>query len=160
MSMATPANYTETELETLRQAVIMSGHAVIFCEFTIVSMEIEIKALGKEITGATQNYSSSPLIQAMFANYSSQEQSAKQQEIPTTITPESILQAALDLIKQALAILEQKAVPADIQDFKQFTYTCADRVANAAGEGLFGTGEKVSKKEAATLKSLKVALGL
>jgi hypothetical protein len=157
--MTTPADYTETELNTLRQAVIMSGHAVVFCEFTFVSMGIEIDALGKEIKGAARNYPNSPLIQKLFANYTDNPDGSEQ-ESPAEITPEHILESALGLIRQALVILRDKATPAEIQEYKQFVYSCADRVANAAGEGLFGTGEKVSRKEAATLRELKVALGL
>ncbi len=158
--MATPANYSETELNTLRQAVIMSGHAVVFCEFTVISMGIEIAALGKEITGAAQNYPDSVLIQKLFANYTETPEDAGKQDPPTDITSEKILESAKELIRKALAILSEKASPEEIQEYKQFIYTCADRVANAAGEGLFGTGEKVSKKEAATLRELKATLGL
>lgn len=157
--MTTLADYSETELDTLRQAAIMSGHAVVFCEFTIVSMGIEIAALGKEITSATQKYPDSPLIQKLFANYTENPEDGKQE--PTSeITPERILESALTLIRQALAILSNKATPAEIQEYKQFIYSCADSVANAAGEGLFGTGKKVSQKEATTLRELKTALGL
>jgi hypothetical protein len=158
--MATPANYSETELNTLRQAVIMSGHAVVFCEFTVISMGIEIAALGKEITGAAQNYPDSGLIQKLFANYTETPEDSAKQDPPTDITSEKILESAKELIRKALAILSEKASPEEIQEYKQFIYTCADRVANAAGEGLFGTGEKVSKKEAATLRELKATLGL
>ncbi|WP_421658148.1 hypothetical protein [Leptothermofonsia sp. ETS-13] len=158
--MANPANYSETELNTLRQAVIMSGHAVVFCEFTVISMGIEIAALGKEIMGAAQNYPNSRLIQKLFANYTETPEDAAEQEPPADITPERILESAQGLIRKALSILSEKASPEEIQEYKQFIYTCADRVANAAGEGLFGTGEKVSKKEAATLRELKATLGL
>lgn len=157
--MTVSANYSESELDTLRQAAIMSGHAVVFCEFTIVSMSIEIAALGKEITSAAKNYPHSPLIQTLFANYTEKPENAAKQE-PTDVIPEKILESAKNLIRQALGILNTKASPEEIKEYKQFIYTCADRVANAAGEGLFGTGEKVSKKEAATLRELKAALEL
>jgi hypothetical protein len=158
--MTTQTDYTEAELDILRQAVIMSGHAVVFCEFAIVSMGIEIAALGKEITGAVQRHPNSQLIQRLFAKYASGEETEEKEETPSEVSPDGILDSALDLIRKALSILERKASPAEIQEYKEFTYSCADRVANAAGEGLFGIGEKVSKKEAATLSALKTALGL
>jgi len=158
--MTTPTNYSEAELETLRQAVIMSGHAVVFCEFTVVSMGIEIAALGKEITGAVQNRPNSLLIQALFDKYAADEEPKEEEKPPSEISPERILDSAIELIREALAILTRKGSPEEIQEYKEFIYQCADRVANAAGEGLFGTGAKVSQKEAATLHSLKAALGL
>ncbi|MGA7936747.1 MAG: hypothetical protein WCA35_24540 [Kovacikia sp.] len=158
--MTTQTDYTEAELDILRQAAIMSGHAVVFCEFAIVSMGIEIAALGKEITGAVQKHPDSQLIQMLFAKYASGEEPEEKEKTPTEVSPDGILDSALDLIRSALAILESKASPAEIQEYKEFIYSCADHVAHAAGEGLFGIGEKVSKKEAATLSALKAALGL
>ncbi len=84
--MTTPTSYSEAELETLRQAVIMSGHAVVFCEFTVVSMGIEIAALGKEITGAAQNHPNSPLIQALFAKYAVGEEPKEEDKPPNEIS--------------------------------------------------------------------------
>ncbi|UBF23609.1 hypothetical protein K9N68_17670 [Kovacikia minuta CCNUW1] len=158
--MTTQPEYTETELETLRQAVIMSGHAVVFCEFAIVSMGIEIATLGKEITGAVEKHPDSQLIQTLFAKYANGKEPQEKEEPQTEVSPDAILESAVSLIRKALAILEKKATPAEIQEYKEFTYGCANSVAHAAGEGLFGIGDKVSKKEAATLNVLKTTLGL
>jgi hypothetical protein len=43
---------------------------------------------------------------------------------------------------------------------KPFIYELAERVANAAGTGLFGTGEKVTGTEAQYLEILRTQLGL
>jgi hypothetical protein len=59
---------------------------------------------------------------------------------------------------KSVELIESKATPIEIDQYKEFLYTCADAVANAAGSGLFGSGStKVSAKEAA-LAQIKAAL--
>lgn len=59
----------------------------------------------------------------------------------------------------AIAVINQRATPEEVSQFKQLVYACSEAVANAAGEGLFGSGAvKVSAKEAATLAKIKAAL--
>ena len=80
---------------------------------------------------------------------------------PEGMTPDNLIDTAMTAINEAVAIVTAKATPAEVQEYKQFIYTAAEHVANAAGEGLFGTGStKVSSKEAAALTKLKTALGV
>lgn len=148
--------YTEKELQTLREAVLTSGIAVVMCEFTLISTPIEVATLAKELMKAAKKHPHNQLIQTLFGEAAGKQQS-KQKGKEIKVTPENALEIAIDQINQAIIILQQKS-PEEIHPYKEFIYACASRVANAAGEGLFGTGNKVSQKEAATLAKLKTAL--
>lgn len=151
--------YTEEELQILREAVLTSGIAVVMCEFTLISTPIEVATLAKELIKAAKKHPNNQLIQILFGEAAGKKQS-KQKHQEIKVTAENALEIAIAQINQAIAILQQKLTPEEIQAYKEFIYACAERVANAAGEGLFGTGKKVSKKEAATLAQLKIALSL
>jgi hypothetical protein len=73
--------------------------------------------------------------------------------------PETAVDTAIAKITEALTLLNAKATADEVQEDKDFLYACCDRVANAAGSGLFGSGNpKVSDTEAAALAKIKAAL--
>ncbi|MGA9382896.1 MAG: hypothetical protein WBV73_29395 [Phormidium sp.] len=150
--------YTEKELQTLREAVLTSGIAVVMCEFTLISTPIEVATLAKELIKAAKKHPHNQLIQTLFGEAGGKKQS-KQKNQEIKVNAENALEIAIAQINHAILILQQKA-PEEIYAYKEFIYACAERVANAAGEGLFGTGKKISKKEAATLAQLQFALSL
>ncbi len=77
------------------------------------------------------------------------------------VTPDNALDLAIAAINEAVILLEPKASPDEIREFKSFIYSSAESVANAAGSGLFGSGSpKVSEKELVALGKLKAALGV
>lgn len=156
--MATPT-YTPEEATKVIKATTMSSMAVAIADIGIVSTAIEVAAMVKELVGAAKTYPDNSIIQAVFS-----EESLKKSglgETPKDVTPKNAIDLAVNAINEALSILTSKASPEEIQKYKEFIYSCADRVANAAGEGLFGTGRtKVSQKETAALEKLKAALGL
>lgn len=160
----TVANYTPAELNTLAGAVMVSGMAVSMVDVGIVSTAIEATALAKEVAGAAKKYPTNSIIQALFS-----EESVKQARETGTLKmdvkaeemkPEIAVDTAIAKINDALTILNQKATPEEIREYKEFIYSGAEHVANAAGSGLFGSGAKVSATEAAALDKLKAALGL
>jgi hypothetical protein len=157
-------NYTSEELLKIAGGVMVSGMAVAMVDMGIVSTAIEATAMSKEIAGAAKKYPNNAIIQALFSEEAIKKAKADKPE-PIAIKademkPETAIATATAKINEALAILNQKATPEDVQQYKEFIYACADRVANAAGSGLFGSGVKVSEKEAAALVSLKGVLGL
>lgn len=158
------ADYTPEELTTLAAAVMLSGMAVSMVDVGVVSTAIEANALAQEVAGAAERYPANPVIQSLFSKEATQQ--AKQQGLkievkPEDMRPETAVDTAIDKINAALAILNAKATPEQAQEYKAFIYACADRVANAAGSGLFGAGNpKVSPPEAVALEKLKIALEL
>jgi uncharacterized protein (DUF1697 family) len=157
-------NYTSEELLKVAGAVMVSGMAVAMVDSGIVSTAIEASALAKEISGAAQKYPNNAIIQTLFSEEAVKKAKAENpapMEIKAAeMKPETAVATATAKINDAIAILNQKATPEDVQQYKEFIYACADRVAKAAGSGLFGSGVKVSDKEAAALASLKGVLGV
>lgn len=161
--MSTTTDYTPEELTILAGAVMLSGMAVSMVDVGVVSTAIEANALAQEVAGAAQRYPQNPVIQSLFSQAGIQQ--AKEQHLqievkPEEMQPETAVETAITKINAALSILDAKATPDEAREYKEFIYACADRVANAAGSGLFGAGPKVSAKEAMALEQLKVTLGV
>jgi hypothetical protein len=151
-------SFTPDEITTVINAVTTSGMATAIADVGLVSTAIEAAAMSKEIVGASQKYPNNTLIQAAFSPEAIRQNPPA---IAKDMTPDNAVDRAIAAIDDAIALATTKATPDEVNEYKQFIYTVADRVANAAGEGLFGSGaQKVSDKEAATLTKLKAALGI
>ena len=110
------------------------------------------------MAGAAAKYPGNAVIQSVFSPEALKKLSPG--ELPKDITPENATDKAIAAINQAVALLNEKGVPAsDIKGYQSFVYSSAERVAEAAASGLFGTGsEKVSPQEALALGKLKAVL--
>lgn len=156
-------NYTPEELAKIAGAVTISGMAVAIVEAGIISTAIEATAMGKEVAGAAKKYPNNSVIQSLFSEEAlkqvKDDPSARVEIKPEDIQPETAVSTAIAKINDALAILTAKATPDEVREYKEFIYACCDRVANAAGSGLFGSGTpKVSPQEAGALAKIKAAL--
>lgn len=157
------SDYTPDQLKTIIQAPMMTGLAVAMVDMGLVSTAIEAAALSKQMAGAAAKYPQNSVIQAALSEASLKHQTVKldQPKIkPEDVEAGAIIDTAIADINRALQVLEDKATPEEIAQYKQFIYDCGQAVAEAAGSGLFGTGAKVSAQEAAALERLKVALGV
>lgn len=155
-------DYTVEEKTALAEAVMLTGMAVSIVDVGIVSTAIEAAAMAKEIGGASKKYPDNGIIQSLFnPENPSKEVSSSLQVQAEEMRPEVAVDTAIAKINRAITILTAKNTPEEIQEFKEFLYHCGEVVANAAGSGLFGSGNpKVSETEAAALAKIKVALGL
>lgn len=139
----------------------MAAMAVAMVDIGIVSSVIEAVAMSKEFAGAAKKYPNNTIIQSVFSeealkrgDVKLEKPDIKAEEVQTG----AVVDKALTAVNKAIEVLTGKATPEEISEYKQFIYSCADAVANAAGSGLFGSGTKVSNKEAAALAELKTAL--
>ncbi|MBD3882007.1 hypothetical protein IFO70_09585 [Phormidium tenue FACHB-886] len=149
--------YTLEESAIVLRAVTLSGMAVAMADVGVVSTAIEATALAQEVAGAARKYPNNSIIQAVFANETLKK--LPLEEIPKDATPENAIEMATTAIREAISLLQPKATPAELAEYQQFIYAAAEQVAEAAGDGLFGTGEtKVSDREMATLAKLKAVL--
>jgi hypothetical protein len=156
--------YTPEELAKISGAVTIAGMAIAVVDAGIVSTVIEASAMAKEVMGAATKYPNNTVIQAIFSPEAVKEFKANpklRMEIkPEELQPDVAAATAVAKINEAMAVLNGKATAEEIAEYKAFIYACCDRVANAAGSGLFGSGDpKVSRKEAAALAQIKAALG-
>lgn len=157
-------DYTPQELSTIAKAPMMVGMAVAMIDVGIISTAIEAAAMSKEIAGAAKKYPNNSIIQSVFSEEALKSGAVKVEKPEVQaedIKSGAIVDEAIAAANAAIATVGDKATPAEIAEFKQFIYACADAVANAAGSGLFGSGNpKVSDKEAAALTKIKAGLGI
>jgi hypothetical protein len=70
-------------------------------------------------------------------------------------SPEELKANGLERIREAVALVEQKATPEELADYRRFTLTLANRVAGAKEEG----DQPVSDSETAAIEEIRAALG-
>jgi hypothetical protein len=70
-------------------------------------------------------------------------------------SPNELKQHALGGLREAVGLLEQKATPEEVEDYRRFVLGLAERVAAAHREG----GEAVSEAERAAIDEIAGALG-
>ena len=70
-------------------------------------------------------------------------------------SPEEMKARGLQHLRDAVAVVERKATPEELEDYRRFVLTVADRVANAHREG----GQPVSDAERAAIEEIAAALG-
>jgi hypothetical protein len=156
-----PATYSDQDLAALVGAPMMVGLTVAMADLGIVSTAIEAAALSKEMATAAQKYPNNSIIQAVFSEEAIKSGKVKPEkpEIkPEEVESGAVVDKAIASIQAAVAAAQGKASDVEIAEYKSFIYACGEAVAQAAGDGLFGSGEKVSDKEKAVLAKLKAAL--
>jgi hypothetical protein len=156
-------DYSPETLQAIVKAPMSTGLAVAMVDMGIVSTAIEAAAMAKEIAGAAEKYPTNAIIQAAFAPevLKSGQINLERPDIkPAEVESGAVVDRAIADIEAALQALGTTAAAADLSAYKQFIYDCGKAVAEAAGSGLFGSGNKVSEKEAAALDRIKLALNL
>jgi hypothetical protein len=75
-------------------------------------------------------------------------------------SPEELKEHGLGHLRDAVALLERKATPEEVEDYKRFVINLAQRVAEAHKEGFLGlSGERVSDAEREAIEEIAGALG-
>lgn len=75
-------------------------------------------------------------------------------------SPDELKEHGLGHLRDAVALLEQKATPEEVDDYKRFVINLAQRVAEAHKEGFLGlSGERVSDAEREAIEEIAGALG-
>jgi hypothetical protein len=73
---------------------------------------------------------------------------------------EELRQNGLQHLRDSVALLEAKATPEEVDQYKRFVLTLAQRVAEAHREGFLGlSGERVSDAERSAIAEIAEALG-
>lgn len=156
--------YTAQELSDIAEAPVTAGMVVSIADMGIVSTAIEMAALSKVLANSAEKYPSNSIIQAVFSPEAIKSGGFKIDK--PDIKPEDVqagtaVDKAIAAINTTLALLNTKATPQEVQEYKAFIYDAAEAVAEAAGSGLFGSGNpKVSEAEASALARLKAALAI
>ena len=113
-------------------------------------------------SGAAQRYPDNPLIASLF-----DEQALRQGIHPEKLQVSGedvrngrVLDRALAEVDEAMTLARGKTDEATVQQYAELILDGCVAVAEAAGKGLFGTGEKVSAEEKAALERIRTHLGL
>jgi hypothetical protein len=74
---------------------------------------------------------------------------------------EELTEHYLQQIRDAVALVEQKAAAEEVEDYKHFVLNLAEKVASAHREGFLGlSGERVSDAERAAVEKVAATLGI
>ena len=144
--MTTKADFNADEWERLAQAPAFAGLMVILADRG--GSFRESIALGKAYAAARRE-GGSELLEQVVAS-------------PPHVHPKSITPDELpERIREAIRIVEQRATPEEVEEYRQFVLRVADVVAHAHKEGgVLGIGGKeVSEQEQAVLDQLASTLG-
>src|SRR6266576_568623 len=75
-------------------------------------------------------------------------------------SPDELKNHGLQKLRDAVAVLEQKATPEEVEEYRRFVIDLARRVAEAHKEGFMGlSGERVSEAEREAIEKIAQALG-
>jgi hypothetical protein len=144
--MTRKADFTPDEWHTVLEGPPSAGLLVITAQRGGTFRESF--AMAKAYAEARQHHGSSELLDEIVA--------ARPEHDHTRYHSADELKAAvLQHLKDAVAVLQQKATPEEVDDYRKFVRTLAERVANAHREG----GQNVSPAEQAALDDISAALG-
>jgi hypothetical protein len=145
------ADFTEEEWKTVLEAPPSAGLIVIASDRG--GSIRESFSMAKAYTEARKQHGDSELLDELV--------NAKPEMDHTRYhSPEELKEACLKHITEAVALLQSKATPEELDDYKKFIVGLANRVAEARKEGFMGlSGDRVSDDEKAAIAEVEAALG-
>ena len=109
----------------------------------------EILAMAKTYTDARKEHGESELLDEIVSHKPEMDRTRAH-------SPEELKEHGLQRIRDAVALLTQKATPQELDDYRRFVVSLAERVAGAKSEG---DGQPVSDSERAAIAEITEALG-
>jgi len=150
--MTGKADYTEEEWKQIIEAPPSAGLVVITSEGG--GSIRESFSMAKAYTEARSEHGESQLLDEVVAT-------KPEMDKTRAGSKQELKENNLQNIHEALAVLEAKAEPAEVLEYKRFILGLAKRVAEAHREGFLGlSGERVSDAEQAAVDEVAAALDL
>lgn len=151
-NMTTKSEFNAEEWETVIDAPALAGLIVIAAERGGTIRESVHMA--RAYSEARKQHTESDLLGELVG-------SSPSPDVSELKTPEALRNTGLARIREAVALLEAKASPDELEAYRKFTLTVAQAVAEADKSGGFlGIGgERVSESESAALDQIAEALG-
>jgi hypothetical protein len=149
--MTGKADYTEEEWKLLREAPTSAGMLVI--ESDRGGVVRESFSMAKAYTEARGEHGASTLLDDI---------ASEKPEVDRTrvASKEELRSNLLQHIRDAIALLQQKATAEEVDEYRRFVMTVANRVADARKEGFMGmSGERVSDEERQAVADIGEAAG-
>lgn len=152
---------TNDERSQLLGGPLAAAMAVMAVDLGLVSSAQEALALGKELATASTRYADNPLIASLFDPEALKQGLAQRQFFTAEdVKAGTVLDRALETVDQALSLARAKADAPTVEQYAQLIVDGCVAVAEAAGKGLFGSGDKVSAEEKAALDRIRQHLGV
>lgn len=144
--MTGKADFTQDEWELIREGPTSAGLIVVTAQRGGTFRESF--AMAKAYTEARQQHGESQLLDEIVAEKPERDHTRYD-------SAEELKQGGLLHLRDAVALLERKATPEEVEDYRRFVLNLADRVASAHKEG----GEQVSDAERAAIEEITASLG-
>ena len=109
----------------------------------------ETFAMAKAYTEARKEHGDSALLDELVS-------SKPKMDHTRSHSPEELKEHALQRVREAIAVLEKKATPGEVEDYRRFVITLANRVAGAKTEK---DGQSTGDAESAAIAEITEALG-
>lgn len=149
--MTGKADYTEEEWKLLREAPTSAGMLVIQADRGGTIRESF--SMAKAYTDARKDHGASQLLDDV---------TSEKPEVDRTRfeSAEDLRTSLLQHIRDAVSLLQEKATPEEVDDYRRFLMNVANRVAEAHREGFLGmSGERVSEAEQQAVDEIAEASG-
>ena len=160
--MTTKADFTAKEWHQLLQAPMLTGVIISMASPAVGDMVKESMAVAKTIAAAAQGAAGEGLYAELVREYQNKDVMKQAQPKFEKADIETVKAQAMEEVKAAAALLDQKAQPEEAAQIKQFYYDAAVASAQAAKEGDFMGmgGVRVNDAEKAALAELANDLGV
>jgi hypothetical protein len=144
--MTGKADFTEQEWDLVRSAPVSAGMIVVTADHG--GMMRETFAMAKAYGEARQQHGKSQLVDEIA--------SAKPERDHTRVhSADELRRHGLDALRQVITLLEAKAQPEEVEEYRRFVLALAERVAGRHEEH----GTAISDKERAAIDEIAGALG-
>jgi hypothetical protein len=145
--MTDSAAFSEQEWDTVQQGPTSAGVVVMTAERGGTFRESF--AMARAYADARQEHGESELLDALVS-------SRPEMDRTRAGSPEELRERALRNVRDAVALVERKATPEELTDYREFVLTLSRRVAEAKKER---GGSGVSESERAAIEEIRSALG-
>ena len=144
--MTGKADFTQEEWDIILEGPPSAGMIVVTAQRGGTFRESF--AIGRAYVEARQQHGDSELLDEIVA--------AKPERDHTRYhSVEELKQGGLQHLRDAVELLERKATPEEVEDYRRFVLNLADKVAKAHREG----GEQISDAEQAAIEEVSASLG-
>jgi hypothetical protein len=147
MSMTGSADFTAEEWDVILEGPTSAGMIVSTAERGGTFREVF--AMAKSYTEARKEHGDSALLDEIVSH-------KPEMDHTRSHSPDEIKEHGLRRIREAIALLEQKATPQELDDYRRFVTSLAQRVAGAKTEG---KDQPTSEAESAAIAAIAQALG-
>jgi hypothetical protein len=144
--MTGSADFTAEEWDVVREGPTSAGMIVSTAQRGGTLREVF--AMAKAYAEARKEHGDSALLDELVS-------SKPEMDHTKSHSPEELKQHGLERIREAIALLEQKATVEEVGDYRLFVISLANRVAGAKKEG----DEAISEAESAAIAEITQALG-